>query len=299
MHTDLSPKKLFKTLISELGKDELHRTYIEGIIRNDFKCKLRTGTKIVGSTPFTIRANPRRIHNSDIRRELQNAYPDFTFVGRKNNKGDLPQEDGGEEGKEPDHDIFQVTAIIEIETIQKGDHRRTEFNPTFVVVKALKRCGETVKSSFPYHLYKYDRSSLAIKLSNVEDILPACIIPISWKNNEDSEVEPNYEDTGARFLEIESDRLSKSEPKTYEELQKYNDCSHYRFEYEDELNKWAHKRDKAHEETINNKREKRDRDNLARKGGTEKSKKKQKKTANTRFERGLSDSDNDEDFDNE
>ena len=286
MHPDLSPKKLFDILILHLSKTALYQSYVEGIIAQNFNCKLRTGSKIVGSTPFTVRANPRKIHNSDIRKELQDAYPDFTFVRVKNSNGGS--------------NVCQVIAIIEIEKrIEQNGQRRTKFNPTFVVVKALKRCGETVKSSFPYHLYKYDRSSLAIKLSNVEDILPACIIPISWKDNEDSEVEPNYEDTGARFLEIESDRLSKSEPKTYEELQKYNDCSHYRFEYEDELNKWAHKRDKAHEETINNKREKRDRDNLARKGGTEKSKKKQKKTANTRFERGLSDSDNDEDFDNE
>jgi hypothetical protein len=298
MHTDLSPKKLFKTLISELGKDELHRTYIEGIITNDFKCKLRTGTKIVGSTPFTIRANPRRIHNSDIRRELQNAYPDFTFVGRKNNKGDLPHEDGGEEGKEPDHDIFQVTAIIEIETIQKGDHRRTEFNPTFVVVKGLTRCGETVKSSFPYHQYKYDRSNNSMKMFAVGDIIPVCIIPISWKNNEDFGEEPVFEDSGARFLEIESYRLSKCKPVTYEDLQIYNDCSNFRFEDEKVINEWALERDTAHVNTIERKKSmigsKRSivKANVDRRS---KKNKRRKKTVDTRFNEDLFDSDNEDD----
>jgi hypothetical protein len=277
-----------------LGKDELHRTYIEGIITNDFKCKLRTGTKIVGSTPFTIRANPRRIHDSGIRRELQNAYPDFTFVGRKNNKGDLPHEDGGEEGKEPDHDIFQVIAIIEIETIQKSGNR-IEFNPTFVVVKGLTRCGETVKSSFPYHQYKYDRSNNSTKMFAVGDIIPVCIIPISWKNNEDFGEEPDFEDSGARFLEIDSYRLSKSKPETYEDLQKYNDCSNFRFEDEKVINKWALQRDEAHVNTIERKRSKRsivkanvDRTRLKRT-------KRRKKTVDTRFNEDLFYSDNEDD----
>jgi len=171
--------------------------------------------------PFTVRANPRKIHNPDIRRELQDAYPDFTFVRVKN-------------GNDGECSVCQVMAIIEIETSQQNGKQKV--NPTFVVVKGLKRCGETVKSSFPYHQYRYDRSNNSIKVFHVEYIRPACIIPISWKNNDDSEVEPNYEDSGARFLEIESYRLSKSIPTTYEELQKYNDCSTYRFESEEVLN---------------------------------------------------------------
>ena len=305
MHPDLSPKKLFDILILHLSKTDLYRTYVEGIIEHKFICKLRTGTKIVRSAPFTIRANPRKIHNSDIRRELQDAYPDFTFVRVKN----------GNDGS----NISQVLAIIEIETRkQQNGQRRTEFNPTFVVVKNLKRCGDKVKSSFPYHQYRYDRSNLSMKVFDVGDIFPACIIPISWKNNEDSEVEPNYEDTGARFLEIESYRLSKTQPTTYEELQKYNDCSHYRFESEEELNGWAHKRDKAHQETLNNKREKRNRDNLTRFSNSnsdelekrkrvnlgrfkknKKRKQSKKKSASTIFDENLFDSDSDGDIDDE
>jgi hypothetical protein len=285
MHTDLSPKKLFDTIISELSKNELYRTYIEGIITHNFRCKLRTGTKIVGSTPFTIRANPRRIHNSDIRRGLQDAYPDFTFVRRRNSDGE--------------RDVFQVIAIIEIETIKQSGHRRAEFNPTFVVVKGLRRCGETVKSSFPYHQYKYDRSmkrsdrpNRSMKMFAVGDIIPACIIPISWKNNEGFGEEPDFEESGARFLEIESYRLSKSKPVTYEDLQKNtNDCSNFRFENEEVINKWALKRDEAHVKTIASKRNivkaNLDRTRL-------KKNKRRKKTAETRFDEILFDSDNDE-----
>jgi hypothetical protein len=237
MHQDLSPKKLFDILILHLSKSALYRTYVEGIIEQNFTCKLRSGAKIVGSMPFTIRPNPRKIHNPDIRRELQDEYPDFTFVRVKN-------------GNDGESSVFQVMAIIEIEI--NGERKD---NPTLVVVKGLKRCGETVKSAFPYHQYKYERSNHSIKVFDVKFILPACIIPITWKNNDDYEVEPNYEDAGARFLEIESYRLSKNIPTTYEELQNYNDCSTYRFESEEILNEWAHKRDKAHMETINNKRQ--------------------------------------------
>jgi hypothetical protein len=217
--------------------------------------------------PFTVRANPRKIRNPDTRRELQDEYPDFTFVRVEN-------------GNDGESGVCQVIAIIEIEISQQN---KKQVNPTFVVVKRLKRCGETVKSSYPYHQYKYDRSNHSIKVFHVDYIRPACIIPISWKNNEDSEVEPNYEDSGARYLEIESYRLSKSIPTTYEELQKYNDCSTYRFESEEVLNEWAHKRDKAHAETTKNKRE-RNKDNLARFRKPKRSKLNRKKTADIRFD---------------
>jgi hypothetical protein len=268
MHPDLSPKRLFDILILHLSRNDLHRTYLEGIIEQKFICKLRSGTKIFGSMqPFTVRANPRKIRNPDTRRELQDEYPDFTFVRVEN-------------GNDGENGVCQVIAIIEIEISQQN---KKQVNPTFVVVKRLKRCGETVKSSYPYHQYKYDRSNHSIKVFHVDYIRPACIIPISWKNNEDSEVEPNYEDSGARYLEIESYRLSKSIPTTYEELQKYNDCSTYRFESEEVLNEWAHKRDKTHAETIKNKRE-RNKDNLARFRKPKRSKLNRKKTADIRFD---------------
>ena len=68
-----------------------------------------------------------------------------------------------------------------------------------------------------------------------------------------------------------------------EELQKYNDCSTYRFESEEVLNEWALKRDKAHVETTHNKRE-RNKDNLARFRKPKRSKWSRKKTENTRFD---------------
>lgn len=81
LHPDLTQKVLFDKLFDHWRKDKLYVQCMHQILAGDCFCTLRTYLRIVDTQGTTVvRANPRKVHNKNIRHALQESSGNFSFV---------------------------------------------------------------------------------------------------------------------------------------------------------------------------------------------------------------------------
>jgi hypothetical protein len=159
-----------------------------------------TYLRLVDAQRTVVRANPRRVHNQNIRKSLQETTGDFSFV--RVTIGDSSF-------------LCQVMAIVVVEN-KHGEHHN------FFVVQQMEEC-TTRQNSLPFNQFKYPEY-IQENLHVVEsaNIHPACVLSIVLSIQ--SKI----------FAEIPVNRITKNLPVSYEQLQEFNNEKNSYCTFEDE-----------------------------------------------------------------
>jgi hypothetical protein len=190
------------------------------------RCWLRKSIRISSqkSTSFTVRANPGRSFN---RYDSHSRYHrEFSFVRIRVIGND-----------ELETCLCKVLAIVEVE------NERVDL---ILRVMVMETCDERTDSDMPYHSFKFSENFVCSSLDNISS--PACVIPKGLTDTTIFELDTSTENQ--HYYEIPVDRITKSNPISYNSLSNYcTESSHNEdrcFRSEESINEWAYHLEELH-----------------------------------------------------
>jgi hypothetical protein len=192
----------------------------------DHRCWLRKGIRVFSKegTSFIVKANPGRFFNRYD--PHSRCHSEFSFVRICVIGND-----------EIETCLCKVVAIVEVE------NKRVDL---ILRVMVMETRDERIDSDMPYHIFKFSENLVCSTLDNISSL--ACVIPQGLTDTTIFELDTITENQ--HYYEIPVDRITKSNPISYNKLSNYCTETVYNedrcFRSEETINQWAYNLEETH-----------------------------------------------------